>query len=106
LLFLSESKRNRAAPVTLWSWSKIVRAVAQRTGLEAFTPHTLRHLRLTDLARAGWDIHLIAQFAGHRNLQTTMQYIHLSGRDIAAQLQRGMADTHAWRMRTSGEALP
>ncbi len=106
LLFLSESKRNRAAPVTLWSWSKIVRAVAQRTGLEAFTPHTLRHLRLTDLARAGWDIHLIAQFAGHRNLQTTMQYIHLSGRDIAAQLQRGMADIHAWRMRTLGEALP
>jgi integrase/recombinase XerD len=106
LLFLSESKRNRAAPVTLWSWSKIIRALAQRTGLEVFTPHTLRHLRLTDLARAGWDIHLIAQFAGHRNLQTTMQYIHLSGRDIAAQLQRGMEDVHAWRMRTLGEALP
>ncbi|KAB2892809.1 MAG: tyrosine-type recombinase/integrase [Bacteroidetes bacterium] len=97
-LFLSLSRRNQASPVTIWTWSKVIRSLAQRTELDGFTPHTLRHLRLTDLARAGWELHLIAQFAGHRSLQTTTQYIHLSGRDIAQQLQRGMDDIHRWRM--------
>lgn len=103
-LFLSESQRNRAAPVTIWTWSKIMRALALRSGLEQFSPHTLRHLRLTDLARAGWDLHLIARFAGHRSLQTTLRYIHLSGREIAEQLQRGMDDLHRWRMGVLEEA--
>lgn len=98
LLFLSESQRNRAAPVSIWTWSKVMRALAMRSGLEQFSPHTLRHLRLTDLARAGWDLHLIARFAGHRSLQTTLRYIHLSGREIAEQLQRGMDELHRWRM--------
>ena len=51
-----------------------------------FTPHTLRHLRLTDLARAGVDLHDLATFAGHRSIDTTMQYIHLSGTDLAERL--------------------
>lgn len=32
--------------------------------------YTARHLRLTDLARANWDLHGISTFAGHRNVQT------------------------------------
>ena len=32
--------------------------------------------------RAGWDIHEIAAFAGHRSIQTTLLYIYLSGRDL------------------------
>jgi site-specific recombinase XerD len=73
-LFLSESRRNCGQPISLWTWSKVVRAIAHASGVERFTPHTLRHLRLTDLARAGWDIHEIAEFAGHRSLETTMLY--------------------------------
>jgi integrase len=70
-----------------------------------FTTHTPQHLCLTDLARAGWDIHEIAKFAGHRNIQTTILYIHLSGRDLAAKLERGMAEIHAWRTAETAEAL-
>jgi site-specific recombinase XerD len=97
-LFLSESRRNRAVPLTLWTWSKVVRGIAVRAGVPHFSTHTLRHLCLTDLARAGWDLHAIAQFAGHRNPATTLQYIHLSGRDLAAALARGMAQIHSWRV--------
>jgi integrase len=97
-LFLSESQRNRAEPLTLWTWSKVVRALALRAALPQFSTHTLRHLRLTDLARAGWDLHTIAQFAGHRNPATTLQYIHLSGRDLAAKLTHGMTQIHTWRV--------
>jgi integrase/recombinase XerD len=97
-LFLSASRRNRAAPITLWTWSKVAQGIARRAGVSQFSTHTLRHLCLTDLARAGWELHLIATFAGHRNTQTTLQYIHLSGRELAIKLQRSMAEVHAQRV--------
>lgn len=98
VLFLSLSDRNRAAPITLWSWSKIVRRIALRADVPRFSTHTLRHLCMTDLARAGWELHAIATFAGHRNPATTLQYIHLSGRDLSTKLANGMAQIHAWRV--------
>jgi integrase len=60
---------------------------------------------LTDLARADWDIHEIAKFAGHRSIETTLLYIHLSGRDLAAKLANGMSQIHDWRIGTLKEAL-
>jgi integrase/recombinase XerD len=102
-LFLSASHRNRAAPITLWTWSKVVQGIARRAGVPQFSTHTLRHLCLTDLARAGWELHLIASFAGHRSPQTTLQYIHLSGRELTAKLTRSMAEVHAWRVTQIGD---
>jgi integrase/recombinase XerD len=104
-LFLSTSRRNRAAAITPWTWSKVVRGVATRAGVLRFSTHTLRHLCLTDLARAGWELHVIATFAGHASLATTLQYIHLSGRDLASKLARGMAEVHAWRVLQIDEFL-
>jgi integrase/recombinase XerD len=102
-LWLSASHRNQAAPITRWTWSKIVRRLALRANVPQFSTHTLRHLCLTDLARAGWELHALATFAGHRHLATTLQYIHLSGRDLAEKLTRGMAQIHAWRIQTLAE---
>ncbi len=104
-LFVSESRRNRGEAITLWTWSKVVRRIATTAELPRFSTHTLRHLCLTDLARAGWDIHEIAAFAGHKQLDTTQQYIHLSGRDLAERLSKGMARVHDWRVKQIGEAL-
>lgn len=104
-LFLSESQRNRAQPISIWTWSKVVEGIARRATVPQFTTHTLRHLCLTDLARADWDVHEIATFAGHRSIQTTLLYIHLSGRELAAKLERGMAGIHAWRATMLAEAL-
>jgi integrase/recombinase XerD len=104
-LFLSTSRRNRGQPISLWTWSKVVRTIALRADVPRFSTHTLRHLCLTDLARAGWELHAIATFAGHRSLASTLQYIHLSGRDLAAKLERSMAEVHAWRMAQVGEKL-
>jgi integrase/recombinase XerD len=70
---------------------------------QQFTTHTPRHLCLTDLARTDWDIHEIATFAGHRSIQTTLLYIHLSGRELAAKLARGMAEIHEYRVRLAAE---
>jgi integrase len=70
-----------------------------------FTTHTLRHLCLTDLARADWDIHEIATFAGHRSIQTTLLYIHLSGRDLASKVAKSLDQIHARRMTLIAEQL-
>ena len=105
LLFVSESRRNRSEPISIWMWSKAVKNISKRSGVLEFTTHTSRHLCLTDLARANWDIHEIATFAGHRSIQTTLLYIHLSGRELAAKLAQGMAEIHAWRTRMLKEIL-
>ena len=105
-LFLSESRRNHAEPLTPWTWSKVIRRIALVSGVPRFGTHTLRHLCLTDLARAGWELHAIATFAGHRHPATTLQYIHLSGRELADKLARGMAQIHDWRVAMLAEIEP
>jgi len=99
LLFLSESRRNYGEPLSLWTWSKVVRQIALQADVPQFSTHTLRHLCLTDLARMGWEVHAIAAFAGHRHTDSTLAYIHLSGRDLAGKLSNGMDHIHAWRVR-------
>jgi integrase len=76
----------------------VVRRVALAAEVPRFSTHTTRHLCLTDLARMGWELHAIATFAGHRSTESTLRYIHLSGRDLAAKLNRSMAHLHAERV--------
>jgi len=97
-LFLSESTRNRAAPMSKWTWSKVVRRLALCAGVPTLTTHSFRHLCLTDLARTGWDIEEIASFAGHRSIQSTLLYIHLSAQDLADKFARSMAAVHEERL--------
>lgn len=76
----------------------MVRRIALEAGVERFSTHSTRHLCLTDLARMGWEVHAIAAFAGHRHTDSTLQYIHLSGRDLADKLSHGMEHIHARRI--------
>ncbi|MER7877648.1 crosslink repair DNA glycosylase YcaQ family protein [Streptomyces solisilvae] len=70
-LFLPESRCNYAQPLSLWTWSKVVRRIGLAADVPRFSTHTTRHLCLTDLARMGWELHAIATFAGHRNTDST-----------------------------------
>ncbi|MEN4891349.1 site-specific integrase [Erwinia billingiae] len=92
-LFRSVSDRNFGSPLSYWSWSKTVRGWSDKAELPDLSTHTFRHLRLTHLARAGWKLHEIATYAGHRNLRTTQIYIHLSGSELAAKMAHTVADT-------------
>ena len=103
-LFLSESRRNFAEPLSLWTWSKVVRRIALAADVPRFSTHTTRHLCLTDLARMGWELHAIATFAGHRSTDSTMQYIHLSGRELSEKLNSSMTQIHAWRIAMLAES--
>ncbi|EJJ3882235.1 MULTISPECIES: site-specific integrase [Enterobacterales] len=97
-LFLSRSPRNRAEPISNWTWSKVVRGLALKADLPLISTHTFRHLCLTELARVGWDIHEIAAFAGHRRIQSTLLYIHLSARDLSSRFNCTVASLHTCRL--------
>lgn len=97
-LFISESPRNYAQAIIRWSWSKVIPKIAKESGVLKFSTHTLRHLCLTDLARAGWELHEISIFAGHRNTSTTLLYIHLSGRELVEKFARATT-LHVQRLR-------
>ena len=104
-LFLSESRRNPGRPITLWTWSKTVQALGKRVGLPLLTTHTLRHLRLTDLARANWKLPHIAAFAGHRSPATTMIYVHLSGRELSERFRQTLGSVLDLRQETMKTSL-
>jgi len=97
-LFLSESHRNLAEPITFVDVVEGGAANALAANVPRFSTHTTRHLCLTDLARMGWELHTIATFAGHRSTDSTLQYIRLSGRELSAKLNSSMVQIHAWRI--------
>lgn len=104
-LLRSMSNRNYGAPLGSSSWSKTVESIARRAGAARLSTHTFRHLRLTDLARADWTIDQIAQYAGHRDVATTMRYIHLSGRELAARFHRANTTIYTDRERPLASLL-
>jgi integrase/recombinase XerD len=68
---------------------RVLQDVARRarhlSGLKKkITTHTLRHCFATHLLEAGTDIKTIQMLMGHATLQTTLQYIHISQRAVAA----------------------
>jgi site-specific recombinase XerD len=70
-LFLSrKGKRISTRAVDL-----VVRRLGEEAGLDApLSAHTLRHTCLTNLVRAGYDLVLVAEIAGHKRLETTRRY--------------------------------
>jgi integrase/recombinase XerD len=55
----------------------IVRAVAERAGINKHvTPHVLRHTLATNLLKNGCSLPFIQQQLRHRQIETTMVYLH------------------------------
>ena len=42
------------------------------------------------------DLHQIALYAGHRSLETTMLYIHLSGVELTEAVTKSLAGFDQW----------
>jgi site-specific recombinase XerD len=70
-------------PLTKRSVDLAVRRVAGRASLE-LSAHVLRHSFVTGLIRAGHDVVLVAELAGHRRLETTRRYSLPSAADREA----------------------
>src|SRR5271169_4650 len=85
-LFPGNRWHTASYPVTtkvLWT---ACRNAAQRAGLEHrhIHPHTLRHCFATHLLEAGAYLRTIQRLLGHRDLEVTTIYLHLSQRHLSA----------------------
>lgn len=82
-LFISLAKSSKFKRLTPRGVEKIIKFYAKKAGLiKKITPHTLRHQFATDLLLAGADLRAIQMLLGHKNLQTTQVYTHLTNKEL------------------------
>jgi integrase/recombinase XerD len=72
-------------PITTKVVWQVCQRAAQRAGLEKKVhPHLLRHCFATHLLEAGADLRTIQMMLGHRDLEETTIYLHVSKRHLNA----------------------
>ncbi len=67
--------------------ANLLHKMGEDAGLSV-SPHVLRHTCLTNLVRAGEDLVLVADIAGHSRLETTRRYSRPSDQDRQAAMDR------------------
>lgn len=74
--------RMRAAktPMPVSSLQRLILSARQELNYPEATVHTLRHSFATHLIEAGAAVHTVKELLGHRQLETTMVYLHLTHR--------------------------
>jgi site-specific recombinase XerD len=74
-LLLSKTGR----PLLTSDIRRIVGKYARAAGLEAASPHMLRHAYATHMLEHGADLRAIQELLGHSSVSTTQVYTHVSG---------------------------
>ena len=87
-LFVVLKRSRRGRPLTLEGLDEIVAGARGRAGLERGTCHQLRHTCLTRLREAGMALEAVQAQAGHRSIESTRIYLHLTDDWLAGEYQR------------------
>lgn len=75
----------RAKPLSVSAIQKAIHVAAKAAGLrKRVSPHALRHAFATHMLAMGADIRQIQVMLGHRSIQSTARYTHLSRRFVSA----------------------
>lgn len=79
-------------PMPIGSLQKLVVMARKELNLPAATVHTLRHSFATHLLEAGASLHTIQAVLGHKQINTTMVYLHLThqGAQDTLRLMEGL----------------
>jgi len=85
-LFPGGCSHTAERPITPKTVYYACRHAARRAGLQEkkIHPHTLRHCFATHLLESGADLRTIQLLLGHRDLEETTIYLHLSRRHLSA----------------------
>jgi integrase/recombinase XerD len=80
----------RGAPLTAAGLDEIVRGACARAGIGKLTCHQLRHTCFTRLREAGMALEAVQAQAGHRSIESTRIYLHLTDAWLAAEYRRAV----------------
>jgi integrase/recombinase XerD len=90
-VFVVMKGRRRGQPLTAAGLDEVLTGARQRAGLTTGTCHQLRHTCLTRLREAGMSLEAVQAQAGHRSIESTRIYLHLTNDWLAEQYQRATA---------------
>jgi integrase/recombinase XerD len=87
-LFVVLKQPRRGQPLTAEGVDEILSGARRRAGLETGTCHQLRHTCLTRLREAGMALEAVQAQAGHRSIESTRVYLHLTNDWLASEYRR------------------
>jgi integrase/recombinase XerD len=90
-LFVVLKGPRRGLPLSAEGLDEILAGARWRAGLEHATCHELRHTCLTRLRGAGMALEAVQAQAGHRSIESTRVYLHLTNDWLAGQYRRAAA---------------
>jgi integrase/recombinase XerD len=90
-VFVTLKGPTRGEPMTANGIDKILQAARQRAGLRQATCHQLRHTCLTRLREAGMQLEAVQAQAGHRSIESTRIYLHLTDAWLATEYRKAVA---------------
>lgn len=80
----------RGKPLSAAGLDEIIRGAKTRAGLTRLTCHMLRHTCLTRLREAGMALEAVQAQAGHRSIESTRIYLHLSNGWLAQEYHQAI----------------
>ncbi|PGT80518.1 tyrosine-type recombinase/integrase [Bacillus sp. AFS040349] len=77
---------NKSPQLSRMSENKAFRKYNRLASVSDLTPHDCRHFFVTNLLKNGFDVHEVANMAGHSNVQTTLIYSNPSRKKMLEKL--------------------
>ncbi len=90
-VFVVLKGRRRGQPLTAAGLDEIFAGARHRAGLDHGSCHQLRHTCLTRLREAGMALEAVQAQAGHRSIESTRIYLHLTNDWLADEYKRAAA---------------
>ena len=82
---------------------RVYKPALRKAGIVGVCWHTLRHTAASRRIMSGVDLVSVKSLLGHRNIETTMRYSHLSPNHLRQAVNRGSLDDH---LRSINPAMP
>jgi integrase/recombinase XerD len=89
-LFVVLKGPHRGWPLSAAGLDEIVSGARKRAGIRQLTCHQLRHTCLTRLREAGMALEALQAQAGHRSIESTRIYLHLTNDWLAEEYRRAV----------------